>query len=110
MDAARHGGCGEDRAATDNLASGSARAAGGAGATATMQHDATGVGRGEERRGGGAGGGVGLLLLDLENEVVACTVQRTERSSSSSMEVALPFRYFPYQLDLVARPPAMVPL
>jgi hypothetical protein len=48
----------------------------------------------------------GLLVLDLEAEAVVHTVQR----SSRGMEAVLPFRYCPYDGDLVARLPAMASL
>ncbi|KAF8728261.1 hypothetical protein HU200_018855 [Digitaria exilis] len=51
--------------------------------------------------------GVGLLVLDLEKEEVVCTVQR---SSGGGVEEVMPFRYCPYECDLLLRLPAMAHL
>ncbi|TVU31465.1 hypothetical protein EJB05_23149, partial [Eragrostis curvula] len=51
--------------------------------------------------------GVGLMVLDLEAEKVVCTVRRSCRNSDTSL---LPFRYCPYERDLIQRLAAMAPL
>ncbi|KAK3153442.1 hypothetical protein QOZ80_2BG0172800 [Eleusine coracana subsp. coracana] len=49
--------------------------------------------------------GVGLLVLDMDTEAVVCKVQSRNRNN---MDVnGLPFRYCPYERDLVARLAAM---
>ncbi|CAN6311693.1 unnamed protein product [Urochloa humidicola] len=49
--------------------------------------------------------GVGLLVIDMEKEEVVCTVVR----SSSNVDV-VPFRYCPYERDLLERLAVMAPL